>query len=72
MAWEGKFSVDPRWNAVSPDLAYVVAGDMEEIEMLDGTTGKALWKYNFREKHGVKQCEDGSRTTTRRPSRRSP
>jgi outer membrane protein assembly factor BamB len=58
MVWEGKFSVDPRWNAVSPDLAYVVAGDMEEIEMLDGTTGKALWKYNFKEKHGVKQCED--------------
>ncbi|MBK7113773.1 MAG: hypothetical protein IPH60_15185 [Flavobacteriales bacterium] len=58
MVWEGKFSVDPRWNAVSPDLAYVVAGDMEEIEMLDGITGKALWKYNFKEKHGVKQCED--------------
>jgi outer membrane protein assembly factor BamB len=56
--WETKFTVDPKWNAVSPDLAYVVAGDMEEIEMLDGATGKALWKYNFKEKHGVKKCED--------------
>jgi len=56
--WEAKFTVDARWNAVSPDLAYVVAGDMEEIEMLDGATGKALWKYNFKEKHGVKKCED--------------
>ncbi len=58
--WEAKFSVDPQWNAVSPDLAYVVAGDMTEIEMLDGTTGKSLWTYNFKEKLGVKQCEDWS------------
>lgn len=56
--WEGKFSVDPRWNAVSPDLAYILAGDIEEIEMLDGTTGKSLWKCNFKEKYGVKKCED--------------
>lgn len=56
--WEAKFSVNPEWNAVSPDLAHVVAGDMSEIEMLDGSTGKPLWTYNFKEKHGVKKCED--------------
>jgi outer membrane protein assembly factor BamB len=56
--WETKFTVDPKWNAVSPDAAYVIAGDMTEIEMLDGSSGKVLWKYNFKEKHGVKKCED--------------
>jgi len=56
--WEAKFSVNPEWNAVSPDLAYVVAGDMTEIEMLDGATGKPLWKCNFKERFGVKKCED--------------
>lgn len=56
--WETKFTVDPEWNAVSPDMAYVVAGDMEAIEMLDGTNGKVLWTYNIKEKHGVKKCED--------------
>lgn len=58
LVWEAKFTVDPEWNAVSPDLAYVVAGDMSEIEMLDGSTGKTLWTYNFKARHGVKQCED--------------
>ncbi|MBK9149442.1 MAG: hypothetical protein IPM12_16685 [Flavobacteriales bacterium] len=56
--WETKFTVDPKWNAVSPDAAYVIAGDMTEVEMLDGTNGTVLWKYNFKEKHGVKKCEN--------------
>lgn len=56
--WEGKFSVDPRWNACTADLGFVMGGDMAEIEMLDGATGKSLWVYNFKEKHGVKKCED--------------
>ncbi len=58
LVWQAKFTVDPEWNAVSPDLAYLVAGDMSEIEMLDGSTGRTLWTYNFKARHGVKQCED--------------
>ena len=56
--WAGKFSVEARWHGFTDDLAYVVGGDMTEIEMLDGTTGKSLWVYNFKEKDGVKKCED--------------
>jgi len=56
--WEGKFSVDPKWHGYTADLGYVIGGDMAEIEMLDGTTGKSLWVYNFKEKHDVKKCED--------------
>jgi outer membrane protein assembly factor BamB len=56
--WEGRFSVDPQWHTYTDDLGFVLAGDMTEIEMLDGTTGKSLWQYNFKEKLGVKKCQD--------------
>src|SRR5690242_14531770 len=56
--WEGKFTVDAKWKVITPDLDYVIGGDLTELEMLDGTTGKPLWTYNIKEKHGVKKCED--------------
>ncbi len=55
--WEGKFSIDADYKGCSDDLAYLVGGDLTQIEMLDGATGKSLWTYNFKEKHGVKKCE---------------
>ncbi len=55
--WEGRFSIDAEYKGCSDDLAYLVGGDLTQIEMLDGTTGKSLWTYNFKEKHGVKKCE---------------
>lgn len=58
VVWEGKFSFDPRWNEYTDDLGLVLGGDMEQLEMLDGTTGKVLWNYNFKVKHGVKKCDD--------------
>lgn len=57
-AWETKFSVKAQYVAASPDLAFVVGGDLSAIEMLDGATGKSLWTYDFKEKHGLKKCDD--------------
>ncbi|MBL0126475.1 MAG: PQQ-binding-like beta-propeller repeat protein [Flavobacteriales bacterium] len=56
--WEAKFSVEAKWKIRTPDNAYVIGGNMAEIEMLDGATGKSLWVYNFKEKNGVTKCED--------------
>lgn len=56
--WEGKFTVDASFHSYTPDLAYVIGGDMKEIEVLDGTTGKSLWIYNIRDQQGVKKCEN--------------
>ncbi len=58
--WEGKFTVDARAKNCTDDLGYLVGGDLTEVEVLDGATGKSLWVYNFKEKHGVKKCEDWS------------
>lgn len=55
--WEGKFTVDANWKGFTEDLQYVLGGDLTEVEMLDGNTGKSLWIYNFKEKNGVKKCE---------------
>src|SRR5690606_33336776 len=55
--WETKFSIDAKYKGVSDDLAYLLGGDLTELEMLDGTTGKSLWSYNFKEKNDVKKCE---------------
>ncbi len=56
--WEAKFTVDADWKSCTDDLQYVIGGDMSEVEMLDGNTGKSLWTYNFKEKNGVKKCEN--------------
>ena len=56
--WEAKFTVEAKWKIHTPDNTYVIGGDMTEIEVLDGATGKSLWVYNFKAKHGVNKCED--------------
>lgn len=55
--WETKLSVDPRWTSCTPDLDYVLAIELSELQMLDGITGKSLWTYNIKEKHGVPKFE---------------
>jgi len=56
--WEIKVSVDPRWNESMNDLSLVLVGDLSEIQMLDGQTGKVLWNFNAKSKLGVKTLED--------------
>ena len=56
--WQGKFTVDARFHGYTEDLAYVIGGDMKEIEVLDGVTGKSLWIYNVKERQGLKKFEN--------------
>lgn len=56
--WDGKFTVDAKFKEVSDDLAFILGGDMTEIQMLDGASGKSLWTYNFKEKNDVRKCEN--------------
>ena len=56
-AWQTKVSVTPKWNAYNNDLSMVLIGDLKEIEMLDGTSGKSLWKLEAK-KFGIKALED--------------
>ncbi|HMU13715.1 MAG: PQQ-binding-like beta-propeller repeat protein [Bacteroidetes bacterium] len=56
--WQSEFALASGWNATTPDLSYVIGGDASAVEVLDGTTGKQLWGFKFKEKYGVKECED--------------
>jgi len=58
--WESKFAVEAKWKFYSPDLDYLIAGDLSEVQVLDGATGKSLWVANFKDKLGVKKCEKWS------------
>ena len=55
--WESKFAVEAKWKGFTEDLDYVIGGDMTEVQVLDGATGKTLWVHNFKEKNGVNKCE---------------
>jgi outer membrane protein assembly factor BamB len=53
--WKGKFSFKPdRWR-YSGDGKYVMGRDETQAEMLDGTTGKQIWKINFKNDLNVKE-----------------
>lgn len=55
--WESKFAVDAKFKGFTEDLEFVIGGDMTEVQVLDGGTGKSLWVYNFKEKNGVNKCD---------------
>lgn len=56
--WETQTVVEPKWNAWNEDLSMILLGDLKELEMLDGSTGKSLWTFNVKEKLGVKGLND--------------
>lgn len=56
--WQSKVSVEPKWNAYTSDLSLILVGDLKEIQMLDGNSGKPLWKLSAKDKFGVKSFED--------------
>ncbi|MBP8822921.1 MAG: PQQ-binding-like beta-propeller repeat protein [Flavobacteriales bacterium] len=56
--WQSEFTLASGWNATTPDLAFVIGGDATAVAVLDGATGKQLWGIKFKEKYGVKECED--------------
>jgi hypothetical protein len=54
-AWKTKFSFQPtRWY-FTPDGLYVLGRSPEQAEMLDGQTGKPIWKLNFKNDLKVKE-----------------
>jgi outer membrane protein assembly factor BamB len=55
IAWKTKFSFEPtRWY-YTPDGLYVLGRSPEQAEMLDGLTGKPIWKLNFKNDLKVKE-----------------
>jgi len=55
--WESKVSVEPKWNDYYDDLSLILQGDLTELEMVDGATGKSLWIITIKEVFGVKSCQ---------------
>jgi len=54
VAWKSKFSFGPdRWF-YDPNAKYVLGRNEEQAEVLDGTSGKTLWKLNFKNDLKVK------------------
>ncbi|HCW06588.1 MAG TPA: hypothetical protein DGG95_04390 [Cytophagales bacterium] len=47
VAWKSKFSFNPDRTFFSGDGKFVAARDESQAEMLDGETGKTIWKINF-------------------------
>jgi hypothetical protein len=56
--WEAKFTVNAKWKAWKEDLSLVMGGDLADLQMLDGNTGKPLWEVNMKTVFGVKSCDD--------------
>ncbi len=46
--WETKSSLNPTFRTYNHDLSLVLVGDMKNLEMLDGKTGTAIWKFNVK------------------------
>ncbi len=54
VAWKSKFSFNPdRWF-YDPNAKFVLGRNDEQAEVLDGATGKSLWKLNFKNDLKVK------------------
>ena len=58
--WESNSSVKPIFRTYNDDLSLVLVGDMKDLEMLDGKTGKTLWKFNAKKAVGVNALTDWS------------
>lgn len=52
--WETKASLSPTFRTYNHDLSLVLVGDMKDLEMLDGKTGKTIWKFNAKKSLEVK------------------
>jgi len=57
LSWKGKFSIDPSNWYYDDNGQYVLGRNAYGAEMLDGATGKVLWKLNFNNDLKVKKLE---------------
>lgn len=53
-----KIPVPADYWSPSQDRSHVIAGDLAEICSIDAVAGKVLWTMRFKEKFGVKKCEE--------------
>ena len=58
--WETKLSFNPVFRTYNHDLSLVLAGDMKQLEMLDGKSGKTLWKFDAKKALDVKSLTNWS------------
>ncbi|MCC7050731.1 MAG: hypothetical protein IT239_02990, partial [Bacteroidia bacterium] len=63
--WETKIDFDSKWNICNTDLTLILAGNLRELLMIDGLTGKQKWRFNVKEKLNVKLLEDWNFLTTK-------
>lgn len=58
LEWKTEFPVNTEWRLINEDRTMTLGGDLAEIAMMDATTGKLIWKMNFKEKTGQKKAKD--------------
>ena len=57
--WESKFENDADyWHYTTDNVKYVIGTTKKEISVLNGESGKPLWKKSFFELAGVKEAKD--------------
>lgn len=58
--WKAQFPIPVETRMINDDRSLVLGGNMNEIAMMDGVTGKIIWQLNFKEKLGQKKAKDWS------------
>jgi len=57
--WESKFENDADyWHYTTDNVKYVIGTTKKEVSVLNGESGKPLWKKSFLELAGVKEAKD--------------
>ncbi|MCX6189579.1 MAG: PQQ-binding-like beta-propeller repeat protein [Bacteroidetes bacterium] len=57
MLYKSQWPVDCKWRLSNADRTLALGGDLQDIAMLDATTGKLLWRMNFKASLGVKNAK---------------
>lgn len=58
LLYKSQWPVDVKWRYSNTEKTLALAGDLQEIAMLDATNGKLLWQMNFKDKLGIKNAKD--------------
>ncbi len=56
--WKAVFPLKVESRLINEDRTLVLGGNYNELAMMDGVTGKILWKLNYKEKLGQKKAKD--------------
>lgn len=58
--WKSEFPISVETRMINDDRSLVLGGNMNELAMMNGLTGKIIWQLNFKEKLGQKKAKDWS------------